>query len=259
MSSATSVSRSDRSNASRNHSCGSGWACALGIAAGVGAAAPAPSISARLVSRAAPAALRGAGAATSSVNSGRSFKMPSDSSSAMLAASANTTMPMTAVTAYDEAPIAPSTMISTRPASRDSTRDAQANPYTAYTSVVVWRATSCSVIHSTPSMSVSAMLTVAMASPVKCPGNTDRISMPAATSMISMRQRNEKLSRLRFTMNHQMMNRLITTTPIWWTTRCNASMGTGSPAGKPREMPSANPNTARPPKMNSMVLRGSLS
>ena len=132
-------------------------------------------------------------------------------------------------------------MISTRPASRDSTRDAQANPYTAYTSVVVWRATSCSVIHSTPSMSVSAMLTVAMASPVKCPGNTDRISMPAATSMISMRQRNEKLSRLRFTMNHQMMNRLITTTPIWWTTRCSASMGTGSPAGKPREMPSAKP------------------
>ena len=56
-----------------------------------------------------------------------------------------------------------------------------------------------------------------------------------------------------------MMNRLITTTPIWWTTRCSASMGTGSPAGKPREMPSANPNTARPPKMNSMVLRGSLS
>ena len=77
--------------------------------------------------------------------------------------------------------------------------------------------------------------------------------------MISIRQRNEKLSRLRFTMNHQMMNRLITTTPIWWTTRCSASMGTGSPAGKPREMPSANPNTARPPKMNSMVLRGSLS
>ena len=36
-------------------------------------------------------------------------------------------------------------------------------------------------------------------------------------------------------------------------------MGTGSPAGKPREMPSASPNTARPPKMNSMVVRGSLS
>ena len=49
----------------------------------------------------------------------------------MLAASANTTMPMTAVTAYDEAPIAPSTMISTRPAARDSTRGAQANPNTS--------------------------------------------------------------------------------------------------------------------------------
>ena len=48
-------------------------------------------------------------------------------------------------------------------------------------------------------MSVSAMLTVAMASPVKCPGNTDRISMPAATSMISMRQRNEKLSPVSYT------------------------------------------------------------
>ena len=165
----------------------------------------------------------------------------------MLAASANTTMPMTAVTAYDDAPTAPSTMISTRPASRDSTRDAQANPYTAYTSVVAWRATSCSVIHSTPSISVSAMFTVAMASPVKCPGNTDRISIPTATSMISMRQRTEKLSRLRFTMNHQMMNRLMITTPIWCTTRCSASMGTGSPAGNPREMPSASPNTAKPP------------
>ena len=110
-------------------------------------------------------------------------------------------------------------MTSTRPASRDNTRDAHANPYTAYTSVVVWRATSCSVTHSTPSMSVSAMLTTAMASPVKWPGRTDSTSIPAATSMISMRHRNEKLSRLRFTMNHQMMNRLTITTPIWCTMR----------------------------------------
>ena len=103
------------------------------------------------------------------------------------------------------------------------------------------------------------MLTTATASSVRWPGNTDSTSMPAATSMISMRHRNEKLSRLRFTMAHQMTNRLMATTPIWCTMRCIASMGTGSPAGKPLDTPRARPNTASPPKMSSMVERGSRS
>ena len=55
----------------------------------------------------------------------------------MLVASANTTMPTTAPAAYDVRPAAPSAMMSTRPASRASTRAAHAKPYTAYALTVV--------------------------------------------------------------------------------------------------------------------------
>ena len=176
----------------------------------------------------------------------------------MLAATAAVTVPMMAPACGAPGRV-PSARMSTRPTSRENTRTAHATPNTVYAWAEQWRLTSCMDTHSTPSMNESAMFTSAMASPVRCPGKAESVNMPAATTMISMRQSSEKLRRRPRAMAHHTTNAESAATPSWCTARRPALMGTGSPAGKPREMPSAKPNTASPPRMTSAVERGSAS
>ena len=130
----------------------------------------------------------------------------------MLSDSANT---MTPSTALSDCVMGDRAKTTVRPRLRDSTRAAQAPPKMTNGCSDERRATSCAVMNSTHSISVSAMLTIATAISVAAPGSTIRINAPIAAMTISRRHSKEKLMCRPFAPIHHIKPALMATTPSW--------------------------------------------